>query len=261
MKGRAGAAASRERTIERKADRQDPEGERARRGEPDCADGVAADAPAATATADAEQRVTVLEAQLAAMGERLQTMYATARELISTADLETLLRHIVERAAHTARAPSYILAVRTRPAAELQVYGHGIDDARAADLARTVLEGDEREALEPEARVARGEAGGAEDSMLVVDVRSGRCSYGKLIARYPEGARFSPQERELLNLYAQNAAAALDVATALDESTRRHDQVSSLLGLAQAVSRADASEEIAKRLAAAGRPVTIFCAR
>jgi diguanylate cyclase (GGDEF)-like protein len=221
------------------------------RGDKHCLYTVSWDAQLAAAAADPEQRVTALEAQLVAMTERLQSVYATAGELISTAGLDTLLAHIVERAAHAVRAPSHILAVRTAPAAELQVYGHGIDDARAQAIAHAAL---------ADGEVAAAAERSQRDAMLVVDVTSGRRSYGKLIARFPPGVSFFPQEHELLNLYAQNAAAALDMATALEESAQRHEQVSSLLGLAHAVAQAGTSQEIAKRLAAAV-PEVVDCDR
>jgi diguanylate cyclase (GGDEF)-like protein len=192
------------------------------------------------AAVDPQQRITAMEAQLVAMSERLQSAYATASDLISTEDLDTVLRHIVERAANAVRAPGYILAVRTQPGAELQVYSHGIENREAQVLALATLE-----------RAVAGGAVAGGDSTLVVEVTSSRRHYGQLIARYPGAIRFSPQEREMLSLYAKHAAAVLDMATALDESARRHDQVSSLLALSHALAQAGTSEEVAERLAVA----------
>ena len=61
-------------------------------------------------------------------------------------------------------------------------------------------------------------------SALVVDVTSSQCQYGQLIARYPGATEFFPQEEELLSLYAKHAAAVLDMATAREESARRHGE-------------------------------------
>jgi diguanylate cyclase (GGDEF)-like protein len=194
------------------------------------------------AGADPQERITAMEAQLVAMSERLQSAYATASDLVSTEDLDAVLQRIVERAANAVRAPGYILAVRTAPDAELQVYSHGIANQEAQRLARATLEHDV----------------GKDDSMLVVVVRSSRCDYGKLIARYPGAIQFSPQEREMLSLYAKHAAAVLDMATALDESSRRHAQVSALLSLSHALAQAGTSEEVAERLAVAV-PAVIDC--
>jgi diguanylate cyclase (GGDEF)-like protein len=186
------------------------------------------------AAADPEERITGLEAQLVAMSERLQGAYATAGDLISTEDLDAVLSRIVERAADAVRAPGYILAVQTGSEAELQVYAHGIEQHEAQQLAEDTLENTH-----------------AGDGTLVVSVSSSRRDYGKLIARYPGTIEFSPQEREILSLYARHAAAVLDMATALDESARRHDQVSALLALSRALARAGTSQEVAERLAIA----------
>jgi diguanylate cyclase (GGDEF)-like protein len=214
------------------------------RGDEQCLYTISWDAELAAEAADPQQRVTALEAQLVAMSERLHSAYATASDLISTEDLDTVLRRIVERAANAVRAPSHILAVRTEPGAELQVYSHGIDKNKAELLARATLADDAR--------------GG--DSTLAVEVTSSRRHYGQLIARYPGEVEFFPQEHELLNLYAKHAAAVLDMATALQESAQRHEQVSSLLSLSHALAQAGTSLEVAERLAAAV-PEVVDCDR
>jgi diguanylate cyclase (GGDEF)-like protein len=202
------------------------------RGDNQCLYTVSWDAEQAAAAADPQQRVTSLEAQLVAMTERLQSSYATASDLVSTDDLDTVLQRIVERAANAVRAPSHILAVRTEPDADLQVYSQGIDELKARELARTTVSA---EALEG-------------DSLLVVEVTSARRRYGQLIARYPGEVEFFAQEEEMLRLYAKHAAAVLDMSMALQESARRHDQVSSLLSLSEALAQAATSAEVAERL-------------
>jgi len=212
------------------------------RGGAQCLYTISWDPELAANAADPQKHVTALEAQLVAMAERLQSAYATASDLISTEDLDTVLQRIVERAANAARAPSYILAVRTKPDSELQVYGHGIEQREARLLAQATLQDDAADA----------------DSRLVVEVTSSRRHYGQLIARYPTATQFFPQEREMLSLYAKHAAAVLDMATALEESARRHAQVSSLLSLSHALAQAGTSEEVAERLAAAV-PAVVDC--
>jgi diguanylate cyclase (GGDEF)-like protein len=214
------------------------------RGGAQCSYTVSWDPELAATAADPQQRVTALEAQMAAMSERLQSAYATASDLVSTEDLDTVLRRIVERAANAVRAPSHILAVHTEPGAELQVYSHGIGSREAQVLARAALEDG----------VPVG------DSTLVVDVTSSRRHYGQLIARYPSAVQFFPQDREMLGLYAKHAAAVLDMATALQESAQRHDQVSSLLSLSHALAQAGTSQEVADRLAVAV-PEVVDCDR
>jgi diguanylate cyclase (GGDEF)-like protein len=221
------------------------------RGGTQCLYEISWDAELAAAAADPQQRVTALEAQLASVSERLRNAYATASDLISTEDLETVLHRIVERAANAVRAPSFVLAVRPQPDAELQVYSQGIEDREAQALAHATLE----------------HAAPAGDSTLVVDVSSSRRRYGQLIARYPGTAEFFPQDKEMLGLYAKHAAAVLDMAMALQESAERHDQVSSLLSLSHgllslshALAQAGTSQEVAERLAAAV-PKVVDCDR
>jgi diguanylate cyclase (GGDEF)-like protein len=214
------------------------------RGDAQCLYTVTWDAELAASAADPQQRVTALEAQLAALSGRLSSVYAITGDLISTEDVETVLLRIVERAADAVRAPSHVLAVRPVPGAELQVYSRGIDNDEAQALARATL--------------ANQASPG--DSTLVVDVASSRRTYGQLIARYPGGIEFFPQEREALSLYAKHAAAVLDMALALQESDQRHEQVSSLLDLSHALADAGTSVELAERLAAA-IPAVVDCDR
>ncbi|HEV7586094.1 MAG TPA: diguanylate cyclase [Solirubrobacteraceae bacterium] len=214
------------------------------RGDANCVYTVSWDAELAAAAADPQQRVTSLEAQLVAMSERLHSAYATAGDLVSTDDLDTVLRRIVERAADAVRAPSHILAVRTDPAADLQVYSHGIDERKAQQVATATL------AHEPPPG----------DSVLAVEVASARRQYGQLIARYPGNVEFFPQDHELLSLYAKHAAAVLDMSVALAQSVTRHEEVSSLLALSSAVAQAGTSEEVAERLVAVV-PEVVDCDR
>jgi diguanylate cyclase (GGDEF)-like protein len=89
-------------------------------------------------------------------------------------------------------------------------------------------------------------------------VCSDRRDYGRLLAMDEEGTRFFPQERELLQVYARYAAAALDSATALMEARRRYGQSSALLDLARELAAAGTSNEVARRLADAV-PVVVDC--
>jgi diguanylate cyclase (GGDEF)-like protein len=163
---------------------------------------------------------------------------------VSIENLDSALHRIVERAANAVRAPAYVLAVRTAPGAEPQVYSHGIDGQGARALAHAALEG---------STLGVG-------STLVADVTSSRRPYGHLIAHNPGASAFFPQEQEMLNLYAKHAAAVLDITTALSESAERHNQVSSLLSLAHAVAQAGTSREVGQRLAAA-MPQVVDCDR
>jgi diguanylate cyclase (GGDEF)-like protein len=202
------------------------------------------DAEQAASAADPQQRVTALESQLKSVSERLRSVYAVAGDLVSTEDVQTVLRRIVERAADAVRAPSHILAVRPDPSAALQVYSHGMSADAATEVAHKTLAGEQS----------------AGDSTLAVEVASSRRAYGQLIARFPGHIEFFPQEREMLGLYAKHAAAVLDIALALQESAQRHAQVSSLLSLSHAMAEAGSSQEVAARLAVAV-PEVVDCDR
>src|SRR6202007_2306640 len=172
------------------------------RGGEQCMYTVSWDAELAALAADPQQRVTALEAQLVATSARLQSVYATASDLVSSEDVDTVLRRIVERAGDAVRAPGRILAVRSALDGELQIYSRGIDEHKARMVANSALAGDPR----------------AGESTLVPEVRSSRRNYCPLIRRRPAETEFFHTERELLGLYAKYAAAVLDTATALQQA-------------------------------------------
>ncbi|MDX6667988.1 MAG: hypothetical protein QOK04_1368 [Solirubrobacteraceae bacterium] len=214
------------------------------RGDSHCLYNVTWDAEHAARAADPQELVTALEVQLAAMKERLESVYATARDLISTEDLDVALARITERAATAVRAPKYLLAVRTSPGADLLVHHRGFVDEDPTSAARALLE----ETTEQH-----------DESRLVARVASGSRDYGRLMAAAPAGT-FFPQERELLDVYARYAAAVLDTATALDDARRRHRQTHALLSLSQALASAGTGEEVAQRLVEAA-PAVVDCDR
>jgi diguanylate cyclase (GGDEF)-like protein len=186
-----------------------------------------------------------LQAQLDAMHERMHSMFATASDLIGTDDLGGVLARITDRAAVEVRAPRYLLTVRTAPGEPAHCHHKGFDAEEAQTTAQRILE----EPLES-----------LPESWLVVPVRSRRCDYGRLLAMYPPGQRFFPQERELFEVYARYAASALDSATALMEAKRRAAHSSALLDLARALAAAGTSDEVARRLADAV-PMVVDCDR
>jgi diguanylate cyclase (GGDEF)-like protein/putative nucleotidyltransferase with HDIG domain len=184
------------------------------------------------ATADPQLLAAALETQLAAMSERLENVYATARDLIAIEDLDGALARITERAATAARAPNYLLAVRTSPGDPLRVHHRGYvgEDVEAA--ARSLLDGSYESVA---------------GARIVVDVASSTRHYGRLMASSPSGAFFA-HEREMLDVYARYAATVLDTATALDEARRREEQSRALLELSRAVAAANTRDEVAVRL-------------
>jgi diguanylate cyclase (GGDEF)-like protein len=198
------------------------------RGGSECRYVVSWDRELAEAAADPEQRVTAIEAQVVAMSQRLESVYATASDLISPDDVDTVLARIVERAADAVRAPGYVLAVRPDPAGEPLVFSEGVSPQEAVRVASSVAE-----------------AGTAPEGVLSVEIASSRRHYGHLFALHPAEMSFFPQEEKLLSLYAKHAAAVLDTALALRESSRRHEHVSALLSLSEATARAESITEVA----------------
>jgi diguanylate cyclase (GGDEF)-like protein len=193
--------------------------------------------------AESEQ-IAALHGQLDAMKVRLNSMFSTASDLIDSGDIDDVLERIAERAAVEVRAPRHLLAVRMEPGGALHCHHKGFDPEEVHEHAERLLS---HELHVPE-------------SWLAVSVRSNRREYGRLLATCPDGARFFPQERELLEVYARYAASALDSAAALLEVERRNAQSSALLDLARAMAAAGTSAEIARRLADAV-PTVVDCDR
>ncbi len=213
------------------------------RGDECCTYEATWDAELAAERSDPTKHIAALESQLSAMTERLESVYATATDLIADGDLDSVLARITERAATAVRAPRYLLAVRPDEESDLRCHHSGFEESQARELAEQLLES------------------AAEDlpaSWLVVDVSSNRRAYGRLVAM--SDSSFFPQERYLLELYARYAATALDGATALDEAKRGHDEARALLELARALAEAATSDEVAVRLAETV-PAVVDCDR
>jgi diguanylate cyclase (GGDEF)-like protein len=213
------------------------------RGDDVCLYEITWDAGLAAKTADPAEHVTVLESQISSMTERLDSVYATATDLIADSDLDSVLARITERAATAVRAPRYLLALHRDEDAGVHCHHSGFGEDEALELAHRLLDsrGDELPA-----------------TWLVADVSSHRRSYGRLVAM--ADTSFFPQERYLLELYARYAASALDGATALAEAQRGHEEASALLELARALAAATTSDQVALRLVEAV-PEVVDCDR
>ena len=213
------------------------------RGDDCCLYEITWDADMAAKTADPAEHVMVLESQLSAMTERLDSVYATATDLIADSDLDSVLVRITERAATAVRAPRYLLALRSEEDSGIHCHYSGFEEDEANALAHRLLES-------PDEKLP--------STWLAADVSSHRRSYGRLVAM--GDTSFFPQERYLLELYARYAASALDGTTALDEAKRGHEDASALLELARALAAATTSDEVAHRLVEAV-PEVVDCDR
>jgi diguanylate cyclase (GGDEF)-like protein len=194
---------------------------------------------------NAPEEIELLHHQLDAMKERLDSMFQTASDLIGSSDVDDILARIADRAAIEVRAPRHLLAVRMTPDGPVHCHHKGF----SAEEVPSHIE-----------RLLADEPATVPDSWLVVPVCSNRRDYGRLLATSADGAKFFPQERELLEVYARYAASALDGATALLEAEDRNAQSSALLELARALAVAGTSAEIARRLADAV-PAVVDCDR
>lgn len=201
--------------------------------------------PAAGVSGHSGDQLIALRHQLEGMQERLQSMFATASDLIAADDVDDVLARITDRAAVEVRAPRFLLAVRMEPGGELHCHHRGFEPGEVTARAEQILDAQPEDQPKP---------------WLVVPVRSNRRDYGRLLAAYDADERFFPQERELLEVYARYAATALDGAAALIEANRRFHQSSALLKLARALATAGTMVEVARRLADAV-PLVVDCDR
>jgi diguanylate cyclase (GGDEF)-like protein len=213
-------------------------------GDERCVYTVTWDKDLAALRADPAEHVTALEAQLATMTESLESVYATAGELIAGGDLDTVLARVTERAATAVRAPRYLLAVRVPGENGVRCHHNGFGGSEARVLAEGLLSTPADE---------------LPSSWLVAEVNSHQRDYGRLVAMSDE-QQFFPEERQLWDLYARYAASALDGATALADAERRHNEARALLELARALAAAGTSDEVAARLAEAV-PDVVDCDR
>ncbi len=73
------------------------------------------------------------------MSESLESVYATAGELIAGGDLDSVLARVTERAATAVRAPRYLLAVRVPGESSLRCHHSGFAGSEARVLAEGLL--------------------------------------------------------------------------------------------------------------------------
>jgi diguanylate cyclase (GGDEF)-like protein len=184
--------------------------------------------------ADDESRLAALRRHVDELGRQLEGVYSTAADLLAADDIDAVLARITARAAHAVNAPKYLLVVRTDPDDGVRRHHHGLTEDEAAQLAA------ELELPVPDER------GG---SRLVVEVASARRRYGRLAAVMPDGIQFLADDRRMLGLYANYAAAALDVVTALEEVRRSNATARALLDFSRALAQVTSSDGIAETLA------------
>jgi diguanylate cyclase (GGDEF)-like protein len=192
-----------------------------------------------TAT-DPAARVLFLQAQVASLTGRFEALEQLASELASQGDIDEALQTITRRAGVAVWAPRFVLAVRLPRESAPRVHAVGFDPEDAQRVGAEVL------ADHPD---------DGQGTRLIVEVASATHRFGRLAAFYPEGHRFLPEERRLLQAYAGHAAAALATATALADARGRAATIGALFDLATALSEVGSVGEVAERLAGALPPV------
>jgi len=208
-------------------------------------DGLEGTRPLMEMEMDASSRITTLQEQLRRMTDRLEEVFSTASRLLSDEDLPHLLANITAQAASAVNAPHHLLVVRTSPDEPIQLHHHGFEEEEARALAEEIW------GPEP------GDAGG---SRIVVDVASSRRHYGRLAAVYPPGMQFVALERQMLALYANFAATALDIVSSLTESRQSNATARALLDFSRVLSRATTIDEVSQTLSETV-PVVARCER
>lgn len=173
--------------------------------------------------------------QLDLISERYEALQSSVVDLVSPADVDTVLGRITRRAADAVRAQKYLLALVDSDGG-ISVHHDGMTPEEATQLAEDIL------------RPNPDDRGGM---LLIADVASARCSYGRLVAVSNLEHTFFPEERRLLNTYARQAAVALDAATALEEARRKGETASKLLELSRQLAKATSTDEVAQFLAEA----------
>lgn len=181
----------------------------------------------------ARARRSALEEQLATISERYDALQLSVGDLVSPDDLDEVLGRIASRAAHVVRAQSHVLSVQLEGEAKPRVLHEGV----ALDVAQEVLD-----------QIERGDET-IGFSVLTVDIHSARRSYGRLCAIYEGAQLFFGEERKLLETYAHHAAAALDVAEALNAARQETATSNALIELANALAGAHSRRDLAIRLA------------
>ncbi len=173
--------------------------------------------------------------QLGLITERYEALQSSVVDLVSPADVDTVLARITRRAADAVRAQKYLLALVDEEG-RISVHRDGMTAEEAKQLAEHVL------------GPAPDDRGGL---LLIADVASARRSYGRLVAVSNLEHTFFPEECRLLNTYARQAAVALDAATALEEARRKGETATTLLELSRQLAKATSTDEVAQLLAEA----------
>jgi diguanylate cyclase (GGDEF)-like protein len=169
------------------------------------------------------------------LAQQLRALQLVAADLVWADDVSDVLGRIVTRASEAVTAPRHLLAVDRH--GEIEVHSVGFSPTAARKVATDLL--------------ARRRS---DENVLVRAIESPRREYGVLAAFY-DNHEFFGEEGALLAAYARNAAAALDVAEALEQAREHSRTASALLDLAPQLAELATPAEVAQKVADAMVPV------
>ena len=197
------------------------------------AEGATGDHPRVVDQGPSDRSAAELEEQLNRMSMLVGGAFATSLELLDD-DVHSLLTQIAARADAVVSAHRYLLMVRVRPGTPIQLHHRGLDAGEAQRLAAELWLDDPGEIDRPH---------------LAVDIASPRRHYGRLIEFPPPDAEPSAWETQVLDLYAEYAATALDVFSVLSEAKRSDATARTLLSFSESLSRVTTLAELVQLLA------------
>lgn len=184
--------------------------------------------------------VAVLGERLRRLESRLQGVCTTAADLRSLEDVDQVLDRITERVAVALEMSGAVLAVQATPTSPLSVHRFGVGADEAAAIAA---------ALDPDGPHRPSER-------LTVEVYSARRNYGHLVLLpAADGPEQLEVDHSLLALYADYAAAALDLVTALSASRQSNATTRALMNFSRTLSGVGTTDEVSTALADAVRSV------
>ncbi len=200
-------------------------------GEGEAAGGQPAPEPTPPGSADPTEAE--LRHELNRMSVLVEGAFSTVSQLMDD-DVESLLGQIAARADAVVAAHRYLLMIRVRPGTAVQLHARGLEAEEAQALAAELWRDDP------------GDDGG---SRLVVDIASPERFYGRLAEVLPRDAVHPSSEGYVLRLFAEYAAAALDIFRVLSDAKRSDATARTLLSFSETLARVTTLAELVQLLA------------
>ncbi|MGD0313501.1 MAG: EAL domain-containing protein [Acidimicrobiales bacterium] len=192
--------------------------------------GAAPDGPVGGEPDPADPAVELRE-QLDRMSLLVGGAFATSLDLPYD-NVDAVLADVAARADAVVSCHRFLLMVRVGTESPIQIHYRGLENDEAQRLAVDLWSG-------------RPDVG----SLIVVDIVSGRARYGRLVAFPPPDSSSSEEESQLLALFAEHAATALDIFTVLTEAERSNATARTLLSFFESLSRVTTLGELVQLVA------------